>query len=76
MRLGVPDWAIPKGDFSVPPGDASHERHQNDPGSHSRELCHMTKAQLLELAKELGVADAKPSMRKADMIELIEEADT
>ena len=43
-----------------------------DPTTHSTELCHMTKAQLRALAKERGLGELKPTMLKAEMIELIE----
>ena len=72
MRLGVPDWAIPEEGSWAKESDEC--RHNNDPESHSRGLCHMTKAQLRALAEENDVAGAKPTMRKEELIELLEEA--
>ena len=46
----------------------------NDPATHKREFCQMTKAQLYEIAQENGVKDAKPTMRKPELIELLEGA--
>lgn len=43
-----------------------------DPTTHSTELCHMTKTQLRALARERGLGEIKPTMLKADMIELLE----
>ena len=48
--------------------------YSNDPTSHSRDLCSMTKVQLYALAQEHGVEGAKPTMRKGELIELLEEA--
>jgi len=48
------------------------EHNCADPTTHSTELCHMTKAQLRALAKERGLGEIKPTMLKADMIELLE----
>lgn len=48
------------------------ENAHGDPTTHSTELCHMTKAQLRALAKERGLGELKPTMLKAEMIELIE----
>lgn len=47
----------------------------SDPTTHSTELCHMKKAQLLEIARELGLTDIKPTIRKPELIELIEGAE-
>lgn len=52
--------------------DNETERGCADPTTHSTELCHMTKAQLRALAKERGLGELKPTMLKAEMIELIE----
>lgn len=51
------------------------EPHCSDPTTHSTELCHMTKAQLRALAKERGLGEIKPTMVKADLIELLEGAE-
>jgi hypothetical protein len=45
-----------------------------DPTTHSTELCHMTKVQLFEMAKELGIENLKTTIRKPELIELIEGA--
>lgn len=41
--------------------------------AHSVDLCQMTKAQLLDLAAERGL-EAKPTLRKSELIDLIERA--
>lgn len=52
------------------------DEHQcSDPTTHSTDLCYMTKAQLRAMAKEKGLGEIKPTMLKADLIELIEGAD-
>lgn len=45
----------------------------NDPQTHSRELCHMTLAQLRALAEERGI-EVRSNIRKPFLIEMLEEA--
>lgn len=45
----------------------------NDPYTHSRELCHMTIAQLRALAEERGI-EVRSNIRKPFLIEMLEEA--
>ena len=45
----------------------------NDPQTHSRELCHMTRAQLLDLAAQHGI-ECRSNIRKPLLIEMLEEA--
>lgn len=51
------------------PPVASH----NDQGTHSKELCHMTMAQLRALAEENGI-EVRSNIRKPLLIEMLEEA--
>lgn len=46
----------------------------NDPSTHKREYCQMTKSQLYEIAVEHNLAGVKPNMRKPELIELLEGA--
>ena len=59
-------------DATVPP--IPQECAHNDADTQSRDLYQMTKVQLYELAQGHGVEEAKPNMRKAELIELLEEA--
>lgn len=45
----------------------------NDPQTHSRELCHMTMAQLRAIAAEHGI-ECRSNIRKPLLIEMLEEA--
>ena len=57
---------------TVPP--VYSEDEYNDPMTHKREFCQMTKAQLYELAVEHNLDGVKPNMRKPELIELLEGA--
>ena len=63
-------------DSTVPPRPAYSEQEcaSNDPTTHKREFCQMTKPQLYELAVEHNLAGVKPNMRKPELIELLEGA--
>ena len=58
----------------APNYEPPQEYHGSDPTTHRTDLCQMTKAELLELAEANGVEDAKPNMRKVDLIEVLEGA--
>lgn len=74
MRLGVKNWDVP---YEPPKGPAVEAApapacHHSDPATHETALCQMTKAQLFEKATALGLTDLKRTIRKAELIELIE----
>ena len=45
----------------------------NDTSTHSRDLCSMTRAQLLDLAAQHGI-ECRSNIRKPLLIEMLEEA--
>ena len=60
---------------TVPPIKVEYaEAYNPDTHSHSTDLCQMTKANLLARAAELGI-EAKATMRKGELIEMIEAAE-
>ena len=73
MRLGVSVSNIPGREPAPVPVESAYS-FSAGPTQRKPELHLMTKAQLLALALECGLKEAKPSMKKADLIELLEGA--